>query len=116
MTVPQSGGPPVGPTQVQDETFQYPTNPGGDFAKAMSSIACNAGAETKGIFSNLYQGGEHFKDEFAQALALKLNLTTTQRANEKALLDLTKSNGSSAGLKQALQARAAMYGELLDPT
>ena len=82
----------------------------------MSAIACNAGAEAKGIFSNLPSGGEHFKDEFAQALALKLNLTTTQRANEKALTDLTKSNSSSADLKQAVQARAALYGELLDPS
>ena len=70
---------------------------------------------TKGTFSNMSQGGEPYKDELAQALALKLNLTTTQRANEKALTDLTKSSGRSTGLKQALQARAALYGDLLDP-
>ena len=81
----------------------------------MSAIACNAGDNTKGTFSNLSQGGEPFKDELAQALALKLNLTTTQRTNEKALTDLTKASGRSTGLKQALQARAALYGNLLDP-
>ena len=68
------------------------------------------------IFSNLSRGGEPFKDAFAQALALKLNLTTTQRANEKALKDITKSSGATADLKQALQARAALYGELLEPS
>ena len=82
----------------------------------MSAIAGNAGASTKGIFSNLSMGGKHFKEEFAQALALKLNITTTQRANEKALMDLTKASGSTAGLKQALQARAALYGDLLEPS
>ena len=82
----------------------------------MSAIACNAGDNTKGTFLNLSQGGEHFNDERAQALALKLNLTTTQRANEKALTDLTKSSSSSAGLKQVLQARAALYGDLLEPS
>ena len=70
----------------------------------------------KVFFLICQQGGKPFKDEFAQALALKLNLTTAQRANEKALKDLTKSSGSSAGLKQAVQARAALYGELLEPS
>ena len=82
----------------------------------MGAIACNAGENTKGIFSNLSAGGEPFKEEFAQALALKLNLSTAPRANEKALTDLTKTSGSSAGLKQASQARAALYGELLEPS
>ena len=82
----------------------------------MSAIASNASDNTKGIFSNLCRGGESFKDEIAQALALKLNLTTTQRANEKALAELSKSRGKTAGLKQAVQARAALYGELLEPS
>ena len=114
MTVPQPDDAPVGPSPAQATRFQFPTDPKGGFASAMSAIACNAGAEAKGIFSNLPKGGEHFKDEFAQALALKLNLTTTQRANEKALMDMTKSN-SIADLKQSIQARGALYGELLDP-
>ena len=81
----------------------------------MSAIACNSGDNTKGTFSNLSQGGEPYKDELAQALALKLNLTTTQRANEKAVTDLSKASGRSTGLNKALQARAALYGDLLDP-
>ena len=81
----------------------------------MSAIASNASDNTKGIFSNLARGGESFKDEIAQALALKLGATTTQHANEKSLRELTKTNGKKAGLKQSVQARAALYGELLEP-
>ena len=51
-----------------------------------------------------------------QALALKLNFKTTQQANEKALRSLIKSSGLATDLKQALQARAAIYGGLLDPS
>ena len=82
----------------------------------MSAIAPNASDNTKGIFSNLCRGGDSFKDEIAQALELKLNLTTTQRVNEKALSELTKTSGKTAGLKQAIQARAALYRELLEPS
>ena len=46
---------------------------------------------------------------------MKLNLKTNQQANEKVLLNLLKSKGQKVGLKQMLQARAAVYGPLLDP-
>ena len=81
----------------------------------MSSIACNAEFLAKGTFSNVAKGGEdNFKDQLSQALALQLNFKTTQQANEKALRSLLKSQGLATDLKQALQARAAVYGELLD--
>ena len=82
----------------------------------MSTIACNAGAEAKGIFSNLSGGCENFRDQLTSALALKLNFQTSQQANEKALHDLFKTKGPSPDLKQTLQARAAIYGSLLDPS
>ena len=59
-------------------------------------------------------GLDNFKDQLSQALALQLNFKTTQQANEKALRSLLKSQGLATDLKQALQARAAVYGELLD--
>ena len=70
----------------------------------------------KALFLICLGGGETFKDEITHALALQLNLTTTQRANEKALAELAKTSGKTAGLKEAIQARAALYGELLDPS
>ena len=111
---------PEGLTASSDQrsgatTYDFPTDPEGNFARAMKANATNAGAKAKGIFSDVSGGGdETFRDVFEQALALKSNLTTAQRANEKTLKDLAGTNGSSASLNQALQARAALYGELLD--
>ena len=82
----------------------------------MSSIACNAESQAKGVFSRVAEGQNNFQDEITQALALKLNFKTTQQANEKALLSVLQSKGKAADLKQTLQARAALYGELLDPS
>ena len=63
------------------------------------------------------EGGEdNFRDELTQALALKLNFKTTQQANEKALANLINKKGTATDLKQMLQARAALYGQLLDPS
>ena len=81
----------------------------------MSAIASNAGAETQGCFSNLSGGENNFKDQVTQALALQLNFKTTQQANEKALHELFKADSPSPELKRTLQARAAVYGDLLDP-
>ena len=50
----------------------------------------------------------------SQALAIKLNLKTIQHANERALEKLVKET-RSGGLKQTLQARAAIYNNVLDP-
>ena len=54
-------------------------------------------------------------EEINQALALKLDLKTTQKANEKALASIITSRGSATDLRQALQARAAIYENLLSP-
>ena len=97
-------------------SFQFPTEQNGSFARAMSAIACNAEVGAQGRFNLISGENDTFKENISQALALKFNLKTTQQANEKALLDIKKSRGSSAGLKQALQARAAIYGDLLDPS
>ena len=43
------------------------------------------------------------------------NFSTSQLANEKDLSDLQQTKGVSPDLRQALQARAAIYGDLLDP-
>ena len=61
-------------------------------------------------------GEDNFKEQFAQALALKLNFKTSQQANEKALRQLMNNKGSAYGVKQALQARAVIYDNILDPS
>ena len=82
----------------------------------MSAIANNAEAGAKGVFNLVSGGDDTFKETVTQALALKLNLKTNQQANERALLNLLKSKGSTVNLKQTLQSRAAIYGNSLDPT
>ena len=83
---------PKGSITASPANYQFLTNPQGDFTSAMSAIACNAGSNTTGTFSNFSKGWgrEPFKQELAHALALKLNLATTQRANEKALTLLSQ--------------------------
>ena len=66
------------------------------------------------VFFQTFLGEDKFREQLSQALALKLNFKTTQHANEKALLQIVKSRGSALELKQALQARGAIYGDLLD--
>ena len=95
--------------------FSFPTNPSGHFAQAMSAIACNAEAGAKGVFNLVSGGDDTFKEQVTQALAIKLNLKTNQQANERALRNLLQSKGRNISLKQALQARAAVYGYALDP-
>ena len=82
----------------------------------MSAIACNAEVDAQGRLNLVPGENDTFKEYDSHALALKLNLKTTQQANGMAILDIKRSRGSSAGLKQALQARASIYGDLLDPS
>ena len=84
------------------------TNPRGRLAQVMSSIACNVGSEARGVFNIASEGKDSFNEHLGQALALKLNLKTSKQANEKVLLSLLKPGGENAGLKQVLQARAAV--------
>ena len=81
----------------------------------MTSIAGNAEHKARGVFNAASEGKDAFNEHLGQALALKLNIKTSQQANEKVLLSILKPGGENAGLKQTLQARAAVYGALLDP-
>ena len=74
----------------------------------MSAIACDPQELEQGR-GYRFQFKDSFNDQISQALALKLDLKTTQLVNEKALQKLAKAKGSAESLKQALQARAAIY-------
>ena len=78
------------------EPYQFPTRRRGDFAHAMSAIARNSrGADQRtGHYNQDFES--KFHEQVSQALALKLNLSTHQHANEKALGVLRKSGGKSA--------------------
>ena len=97
--------------------FEYPTRFGGSFARALSTIARipAEGAKRTGHYMN-NSSTEQFHNEFSQAVALKLNLKTQQHANEKMLRILMGTGGQRAVLKQAVQARAAVYKQIVDPS
>ena len=57
-----------------------------------------------------------FSEQVSKALAIKLNLKTKQHADKNALAQLVKSKSLTGGLKQALQARVAVYDSLLSPS
>ena len=96
-------------------SYDYPTRFDGRFARALSSIAQNPdrGAAGKVSQNNL---DDEFQSEVSQALALKLDLKTRQHANDKMLNKLIRSGGKCSSLKQAVQARAAIYGEVGEPS
>ena len=96
-------------------TYAYPSKFNGRFAQAMSSIARSPSSGVSGRVcdDNL---DDSFKTDVSQALAIKLNLKTKQHANKKVLHKLIQSGGSCTSLKQALQARAAVYGEVAEPS
>ena len=95
-------------------TYSYPTMFNGKFAQAMSTIARNPDSGIPGKVTANHLD-DNFKTEVSQALAIKLDLKTRQHAHKKMFQKLIKSGGSCSSLKQALQARAAVYGEVTDP-
>lgn len=87
----------------------------GKFARAMSSIANDPSTGATGSGGQVNSLGNNFHQQVQQALAIKLNLKTRQHANERVLRGLLKSGGRCGTLKQAVQARAAIYDEVMDP-
>ena len=96
-------------------TYAYPSIFNGKFTQAMSFIARNPSSGVSGRVCD-HNLDDSFKTEVSQALAIKLNLKTKQHANKKVLHKLVQSGGKCTSLKQALQARAAVYGEVADPS
>ena len=95
--------------------YSYPSMFNGKFARAMGAIARNPDDGSPGRVMSNYLDDE-FKTEVSQALAIKLDLKTRQHAHKKMLQKLIKSGGNCSSLKQALQARAAVYDEVADPS
>ena len=103
---------------TDDDPDVLPIAPPGRFGQAMTSIAGNAGSRSQGIFNSVWEDGSDkvVNEQLTWALAQKFNLGSTQQANEKALKSIVKKQGSTADLKQAIKARAAVYGSQMDPS
>ena len=80
----------------------------------MSTFAKNSREDLTGKGSLNNYPDDSFKSEVCQALALKLNLKTQQHANERMLRKMIATGGNCSSLKQAVQARAAVYSEFSD--
>ena len=98
------------------QQYEFPTRFGGSFERALSTFAKCPQGDLTGRSLQVNHSDDSFKSEVSQALALKLNLKTQQHANEKVLHELVKSGGRCRTLKQAVQARAAVYDEVADPS
>ena len=81
----------------------------------MSNIACNPSEGAKGPVPKDFNNFNSFSEQVSQAFAIKLNLKTVHHANQKALVMLSNEKANKGCLKQTLQARAAVYNNLLEP-
>ena len=91
--------------------YQFPTRFGGRFARAMSAITFSPETGAQGTVCQENYTDDNFRREISQALAIKLNLKTRQHAKEKMLHEMVRSGGKCSTLKQAVQARSAVYDE-----
>ena len=82
-----------------NHSFQFPAEQNSSFARAMGAIACNAEVGPQGKFNLVSGGNDNFREYVSQALALKLNLKTTQQANERSPANLLKSKNSRGDFK-----------------
>ena len=83
----------------------------GIFARAVSTIEGKTDAGAQDAFGS----GEKQDSDLAWAIAFNYMLSPAQQFNEKSLKMVLKNKGTCTDLKQALKARAAVYGQLLEP-
>ena len=91
------------------EPYDFPTQQKGDFANVMSAMARDSKEANKRTGLEIQNFQSKFNEQVSQALALKLNLSTHQHVNEKALEALRNGGAIRCSLKQTVQARAAIY-------
>ena len=96
-------------------SFLCPTDSQGDFARAMSRIAGDPSASSQGSLFNANNLGEKLFNQIQLALAVKMGLNGPQEVRERALKNVLTSKSARGDMKQILQSRAEIYGDLLDP-
>ena len=99
------------------QAYTIPSTNSGTFARAMAAMRGKPyGSVLDAFGANVEDKQRQEPSELAWAIAQKCELGSTQQFNEKALRTILKNKGSCADLKQTLKARAAVYGQLLDPS
>ena len=82
------------PQQTPRRTNQYPSRKEGEFATAMSRIACHTDLASKGSALNLSDFRKDLNDQLQLALAVKMGLNGSQQINERALYNVVTSQSA----------------------
>ena len=94
--------------RVDDTPYDCPTRRG-RFVNAMSALERNPCDESTRKVSGRSDFESKFNEQLSHALALKLNLSTHQHANERAIGAMRRNGANRCSLKQTVQERAAIY-------
>ena len=100
--------------RFENTLYDCPTRQG-RFVSAMSAFARNPDAESTRRDSGRSEFESKFSEQVSHALALKLNLSTHQHANERALWTMRRDGAIRCSLKQTVQARSAIYDSQVKP-
>ena len=84
--------------EFEDTRYDCPTRRG-KFVNAMSAFARNPGDESTRRVSERSEFESKFNEQISHALALKLNLSTHQHANERALWTMRRDGAARCSLK-----------------
>ena len=95
--------------------FQYPTNPAGSFAHAMSQVTCNPTTANQGTVPEQNLNSRELFDQLQMALSAQLGFSGPQQVNERALHNVITSPTARVDMKQIIRARAELYGDELEP-
>ena len=80
----------------------------------MSQISCDPSAASQGSVLNANNLNEKLFNQIQLALAVKMGLSGPQQVREQALHNVLISKSARGDMKQILQSRAEIYGEVLN--
>ena len=95
--------------------FQYPTNPAGPFAQAMSQVTCNPTTANQGTVTEQNVMSRELFEQLQMALSVQLGFSGPQHVKERALHNGMTSATARVDTRQILRSRAELYGDELDP-
>ena len=87
----------------------------GDLARSMTQITGNPSSVSQGRVSRSIELNDQLNKQIQMALAVNLGLNGPQAVKERALHNVLTSESARGDVKQILQYRAEIYGDILDP-
>ena len=92
-----------------------PMDSRGDLARSMTQITGNPSSASQGRVSRSIELNDQLNKQIQMALAVNLGLNGPQAVKERALHNVLTSKSARGDVKQILQSRAEIYGDILDP-